>query len=96
MVDSSTPALRPGLVARVLGWLGIVGHVVVLYLYLVSGLVVPAWALGVLLAIWVGLLLLAIFLLRTRPAWTLLVPVGAVAIWFAVVSAGDAWLGWTA
>jgi hypothetical protein len=96
MVESSTPAVRPGLVARVLGWIGIVGHVVVLYLYAISGLAVPVWALGVLLVIWVGLLLLAISLLRTRPAWTLLVPVGAVAIWLAVVSAGDAWLGWTA
>ena len=78
------------------GWIGIAGHVVVGYLYLVSGLVVPAWALGVLFVIWLGLLWLAISLLRRRPAWTLLVPVGAVAIWLAIVSAGDAWLGWTA
>ena len=95
-MDSSTPAVRPGLVARVLGWIGLAGHVVVLYLYVISGLAVPAWALGVLLVIWVGLLLLAIFLLRARLARALLVPVGAVTIWIAVVSAGDAWLGWTA
>jgi hypothetical protein len=80
----------------VLGWIGIVVHVVVLYLYLISGLAVPAWAVGVLLVIWVSLMLLAISLVRTRPAWTLLVPVSALAIWFAVVSAGGAWLGWTA
>jgi hypothetical protein len=80
----------------VLGWIGLAGHVVVLYLYVISGLAVPAWALGVLLVIWVGLLLLAIFLLRARLARALLVPVGAVTIWIAVVSAGDAWLGWTA
>ena len=79
-----------------LGWIGIVGHVVVLGLHAVSGLVVPTWAVGVLLVIWVGLLLVAISLVRTRPAWTLLVPVGAVALWVAIVSAGDAWLGWTA
>ena len=79
-----------------LSWIGIVGHVVVLGLYAVSGLVMPTWAVGVMLVIWVGLLLLAISLARTRPAWTLLVPVGAVALWVAIVSAGDAWLGWTA
>lgn len=96
MVDSSTPAARPGPVARVLGWIGIVAHVAVLFLYVTSGLAVPAWAVAVLIAIWVGLMLLAVVLLRTRPAWTLLVPVGAVAVWVAILSAGDAWLGWTA
>ena len=79
-----------------LGWIGMVGHVVVLGLYAVSGLVMPPWGVAVLLAIWAVLLWPAISLLRTRPALTLLVPVGGVAIWVAVVSAGDAWLGWTA
>jgi hypothetical protein len=96
MEDSSSPAVRRGLAGRFLGWMGIVGHVVVLFLYVISGLAVPVWAVGVLLVIWVGLLAVAIALLRTRPPWTLVVPVGAVAIWLAVVSAGDAWLGWTA
>ncbi|SDZ42592.1 hypothetical protein SAMN05421684_4890 [Asanoa ishikariensis] len=68
----------------------------VLFLYMISGLAVPAWAVGVLLVIWAALLAVAIALFRTRPPWTLAVPVAAVAIWIAVVSAGDAWLGWTA
>jgi len=96
MMDSSGPAVRRPLVVHFLAWIGIVGHVAVLFLYVISGLAVPAWAVGVLLVIWAGLLAAAIVLFRTRPPWTLVIPVGAVAIWVAVVSAGDAWLGWTA
>jgi len=96
MRDASASRVRPGLVGLLLAWVGIVGHVAVLFLYVVSGLAVPAWAVGVLLVIWVGLLAVAIALFRTRPPWTLVVPVAAVVIWVAVVSAGDAWLGWTA
>ena len=43
-----------------------------------------------------ALFAVAIYLLRKRPPWTLVVPVAAVAIWFAGISAGEAWLGWTA
>lgn len=96
MMDSSGPAVRPSLIGRLLAWIGIVGHVAVLFLYVISGLAVPVWAVGVLLVIWAGLLVAALVLFRTRPPWTLVVPVGAVAIWVAVLSAGDAWLGWTA
>jgi hypothetical protein len=96
MKDSSGPAVRPGLVGRFLAWIGIVGHVAVLFLYVISGLVMPVWAVGVLLVIWAGLLAVAIALLRSRPPWTMVIPVGALAIWLAVVSAGEAWLGWTA
>ncbi|MEV0720987.1 hypothetical protein [Asanoa sp. NPDC050611] len=94
MKDPSSPAVRRGLV--LLGWIGIAGHVAIFFLYVISGLVVPAWAAGVLLVIWAALLAIAIALLRTRPPWTLVIPVGAAAIWLAIVSAGDAWLGWTA
>ncbi|SNT49591.1 hypothetical protein SAMN05421812_107225 [Asanoa hainanensis] len=96
MRDPSGQAVRPSLVGRFLAWVGIVAHVVVLFFYVVSGLVMPAWAVGVLVVIWAGLLAVAIALLRTRPPWTLVVPLVAVVVWFAVVSAGDAWLGWTA
>ncbi|GIF74426.1 hypothetical protein Asi02nite_39440 [Asanoa siamensis] len=64
-----------------MGWTGIAGHIAVLFLYVVSGLAVPAWAVGVLLVIWAALLALAITLLRARPLWTPAVPVAAVAIW---------------
>jgi hypothetical protein len=81
---------------RVVGWLGLVGHLIVGFWYAVSGLVVPAWAYGALLLVWAALLVLAIRLLRRRPVLVPLVPVSAALIWLAVVSAGDAWLGWTA
>ncbi|MEV4621109.1 hypothetical protein AB0J74_20670 [Asanoa sp. NPDC049573] len=96
MKESSGLVTRSGLGGRFLGWIGIAGHVVVLFWYVMSGLAMPAWAVGVLLLVWAALLAAAIALLRTRPAWTPVVPLGAVAIWLAIVSAGDAWLGWTA
>jgi len=34
--------------------------------------------------------------MRNRPGWTIAIPVLEAAIWFAVISAGEAYLGWTA
>ncbi|MER7459838.1 hypothetical protein [Micromonospora sp. NPDC126480] len=82
--------------ALLVGWLGLAAHLVLAFFYVVSGLVVPAWALAGLLVIWLALLAVAIRLLRQRPAFVPLVPLAAVLIWLAVVSAGDAWLDWTA
>lgn len=87
---------EPPLWARVAGWLGIAAHAAVLFWYAVSGLVMPAWAVVVLLVVWAVLLVVAIRLLRTRPALVGLIPIAAALIWAGVVSAGDAWLGWTA
>jgi hypothetical protein len=81
---------------RVIGWLGILAHLVVLVFYAASGLMAPGWAVIGLLVIWAALGGLAIWLLRTRPVWVPVVPLAAVIIWFAVMNAGDAWLGWTA
>lgn len=64
-------------------------------LYLASGLVVPfPWT----VAMWaVGLALGAFAVVsRRRPGVVLAVPVVAVVLWVAVVSAGSALLGWTA
>jgi hypothetical protein len=48
-----------------------------------------------LLVLWAALLVLAIWVRRTRPLLTPLVAVLAIALWFAILSAGEAWLGWT-
>jgi hypothetical protein len=96
MADPSTVPARPGVPARIAGWVGLLGHLATLMFYAASGLVAPLWAVVVLMVIWLALLVLAIVLLRRQPAWTLVVPVAAFAIWFAAISAGDAWLGWTA
>ncbi|WP_446220875.1 hypothetical protein [Micromonospora sp. IBHARD004] len=82
--------------ARVVGWLGLVAHLALGTWYAASGLVAPAWAVAGLVLVWLVLLAVAIRLLRRRPALVPLVPLSAVLIWLAVVSAGDAWLGWTA
>lgn len=86
----------PSVAAKVVRVLGIIAHVVLLPYYLASGLVAPLWAVIVLVAVWAALLVVAIRLWRTRPFLVPLVPVVAVAIWFAAISAGEAWLGWTA
>lgn len=82
--------------ARVVGWLGLVAHLALGAWYAASGLVAPAWAVAGLVLVWLVLLAVAIRLLRRRPALVPLVPLSAVLIWLAVVSAGDVWLGWTA
>jgi hypothetical protein len=97
MTSSDTaPAARRSVLALIAGWIGLLAHLPVGIWYLSSGLVAPVWAVALLLVIWLALLALAIYLLRTRPAWALVVPVLAVAIWLAVLTAGGEWLGWTA
>jgi len=82
--------------ARVVGWLGLVGHAAIFFWYAASGLVAPGWAVAVLLSLWLALLVVGVWLRRSRPLLTPLVPVAAVLLWFAVIAAGDAWLDWTA
>jgi hypothetical protein len=84
------------MIRQVAWWLGLAGHVVALVWFAASGLVAPAWAVGVLLVIWLGLLVVGLRLRRNHPLWMLAIPVADAVIWFAGVSAGDAWLGWTA
>lgn len=79
---------------RVLGWLGFVAQLCTLIWYAASGLLAPGWAVVGLLLVWLALTALAWWLVRTRPLWTLAVPVLAAAIWFAAISAGEAFLGW--
>jgi hypothetical protein len=80
-----------------LGWLGLAALLVTLIFYASSGLLAPAWAVAMLLAIWLVLLVVAIQLLRARrPLLVLPIPVAAWLIWFGVLSVGENWLGWTA
>ena len=101
MSTQSTETVVPGrpkhsVGALIAGWVGMAGQLATLVWYMASGLLAPGWAVICLLVIWLGLFGLAIYLLRKNPAWVLVVPVLSAAIWFAVMSAGDAWLGWTA
>lgn len=76
--------------------MGIAAHLLLLPWYAASGLVAPGWAVAVLLAVWVALLAMAIHQWKARPYVVAAIPITAVVVWLAVVSAGGAWLGWTA
>lgn len=78
---------------------GIVGlglHVIAGFLMLISGLVAPPWAVGMMLFIWAVLLGLGLRLWRAKPWVTIGFPVLAFAAWIATIAAGGAWLGWQA
>jgi hypothetical protein len=64
--------------------------------YLVGGLIMPWYAVGVLWAVWVVGLALAIRWRNTRRTLFLALPFIALGIWFAVSWLGDTFLGWTA
>jgi hypothetical protein len=81
---------------RILGWLGIAAHLAVGVWYAASGLVAPTWAVVVLLAVWVAMSALIPRLWRTHPGWVAAVPVVEALFWFAFISAGEAFLNWTA
>lgn len=80
----------------VLPWVGIGAMVVVLPFYLASGLLAPFWAVALLMTCWMLFVYLGLRLRRSRPWLVLFLPVVAFAWWFLVLSAGEAWLGWTA
>jgi hypothetical protein len=65
------------------------------FFYAASGLLVPGPWLFLLWAVFVVLVVVAVLLARRRSYWVLSVPVLGGAFWWGVVSAGEAWLGWT-
>ncbi|WP_127127927.1 hypothetical protein [Georgenia sp. SYP-B2076] len=88
------PSRRRGL--DVLAALGLLLLVVVLPVYVVSGLLAPTWAVVVLLLVWLGLLALGVRWFRAHPGRVLALPVAAAAVWLAAMYLGDVLLGWTA
>ena len=67
-----------------------------LFPYLVSALLIPLWALIVLMLCWgVGLALAARLALR-RPVLSLVAIPGVLLFWWGFVNAGAALFGWTA
>ena len=90
-VVTTTVVLRTlGAVVAVLGLLALGPF------FLAAGLAAPLWAVLMLIAIWVALLVVAVVWFRRRPWWLVLLPVAAALIWAGTMSAGEAWLGWTA
>jgi hypothetical protein len=94
-----TESQRTGSAGRgpvVAWWVGLAAHLVIGIWYAASGLVAPPWAVAVLLAIWVLMLIVGLRLRTGHPWWMLAVPVLDVVIWVAIISAGETFLGWTA
>ena len=77
-------------------WVGAAGMLVALWFYGFVGLVAPWWVVPLMLLLWVTLSVVAWRNAADRPWVTLLMPVLAIALWFAVVAAGGAWFGWSA
>ena len=65
-------------------------------LYLPSGLVAPLWAVIALLVFWGLLAAAGVLWFRGHPLRVLLLAPLAVAVWLAVLQAGEAFGGWTA
>jgi hypothetical protein len=93
--DAAMP--REGRTARyVLAALALAAMLALAPFFLASGLMAPGWAVTLFLVVWLGLFLLGVVWIRRRPLWVLPLPFVAALIWLGGMSAGGAWLGWTA
>ena len=64
--------------------------------FVASGLMAPGWAVAAFIAVWAALVVLAALWIRRHPLRVVPVPFIAAALWLGGMSAGGAWLGWTA
>jgi hypothetical protein len=77
-------------------FLAMIGMAGCFFLYAVSGLLAPWYAVVLLMVVWLVLFVVAARWWTPHPAWTLLVPLIAIVVWFGVLTAGEALFGWTA
>ena len=79
---------------------GVVVHLAVgVFPYAASGLVTPVWGYLVLYGVWLALAFVVVRLVRgpnRRPFLAPVIPIVAVAFWFAFVTGGELLLDWTA
>jgi hypothetical protein len=80
----------------VAGVAGTLLHLAIGVFVLSSGLLAPWWAVVALVALWGVLWVPIVRWRRDHPFRTMLVPFAMAAIWWAAITAGDTWLGWTA
>ena len=93
---SSTPD-RPADARHLIGsFVGMAGMASVLFLVLASGLVAPAWAVALLTVVWLVLFVIGTRWFMHHPWRVAALPVVMVLVWVATVSAGAAFLDWTA
>ena len=84
------------LLQRAVAIVGVLGLFAVLPFYLASGLAAPLWAIVLLMAFWLLLLVTAIRWF-TRSPWPILaMPFVAAAVWWLTMTLGEQALGWQA
>ena len=66
------------------------------FLYAASGLVAPWWGVVMLLLVWLVLFVLGCRWWTPHPKRLPLLAIAAMVLWFAAITAGSSWLGWTA
>ena len=76
--------------------LAVLAHLGTGILYLAAGLVAPLWAVLALWALWLVLLWVLVRVWKRRPLLALVVPPVALGLFFAVITAGEQLLDWTA
>ncbi len=77
-------------------FIGMIGMACTLFLVLASGLVAPAWAVVVLALVWLVLFVIGTRWFMHHPWRVAALPVVMLAVWVGGVSAGAAFLDWTA
>ena len=92
----TSPEARPTTATWVVAGLSGALHGAVGVFYLASGLVAPLWAIAVLVLWWALLAVVLVRLALRASWWTPVVPVVAFGTWFAVLTAGERVLGWSA
>ncbi|MCW2816797.1 MAG: hypothetical protein JWN84_4252 [Nocardioides sp.] len=66
------------------------------FLYAVSGIVAPWWAVVLLLVVWVVAFVRACTWWSTHPRRITVLALALTALWFAVLTGGGVWLDWSA
>lgn len=84
-----------GLLDKATTALGAVLHVVLLVAFVSSGLVAPAWFVGLLVVVWVAMAVVAVRR-RADERYLVAAPIVAFVLLIAAVSAGELVLDWTA
>jgi hypothetical protein len=77
-------------------FVGMAGMAAAFFLYAASGLVAPAWGVIALLVVWLVLFVVCCVWWTPHPKRLIFVAAFAMVFWFAALTAGGAWLAWTA
>src|SRR4029450_10960112 len=80
--DASMPRDARTVAKYVLGGLALAAMLALAPFFLASGLMAPGWAVGIFIAVWLGLFALGIFWIRRKPLWVVPLPLIAAAFWF--------------